>query len=170
MNSNYNALSVKLTRRMSSGLTFLVGYTYSHSIDDGSGLRTLGTDQIGMENSYCLECERGPSIFDQRQRLVMSALYQLPFGKGRSYLNHGVAATLIGGWDLGMIYSQASGSPVDITTSCQSQYRRQLHGPAECGSRREPGAQQSHCTGSGLTCKPFPSHCRTRSETRDATR
>ena len=120
VNSNYNAGSIKLTRRMSSGITFLVGYTYSHSIDDGSGLRTLGTDQIGMENSYCLECERGPSIFDQRQRLVMSALYELPFGKGRTYMNHGVAATLIGGWDLGMIYSQASGSPVDITTSCQS--------------------------------------------------
>src|SRR5260370_23312021 len=121
VNSNYNALSAKLTRRMSSGLTFLVGYTYSKSIDDGSGLRTLGTDQIGAQNSYCLKCERGLSIFDQKQRFVASALYQLPFGKGRSYMNHGVAGTLIGGWDLGMIYSMASGSPVNIMDgTCQS--------------------------------------------------
>jgi carboxypeptidase family protein len=121
VNSNYNALSAKLTRRMSSGLTFLLGYTYSKSIDDGSGLRTLGTDQIGAQNSYCLPCERGLSIFDQKHRFVASALYQLPFGKGRSYMNHGVAGTLIGGWDLGMIYSIASGSPVDIMDgTCQS--------------------------------------------------
>ena len=39
---------------MSSGFTFLLGYTYSKSIDDGSGLRTLGTDQIGAQNSYCI--------------------------------------------------------------------------------------------------------------------
>jgi len=121
VNSNYNAFSAKLTRRMSSGLTFLLGYTYSKSIDDGSGLRTLGTDQIGAQNSYCLACERGLSIFDQKHRFVASALYQLPFGKGRSYMNHGVAGTLIGGWDLGMIYSMASGSPVDIMDgTCQS--------------------------------------------------
>jgi len=121
VNSNYNALSAKLTRRMSSGLTFLLGYTYSKSIDDGSGLRTLGTDQIGAQNSYCIPCERGLSIFDQKHRFVASALYQLPFGKGRSYMNHGVAGTLIGGWNLGTIYSMASGSPVDILDgTCRS--------------------------------------------------
>jgi hypothetical protein len=114
VNSNYNALSAKLTRRMSSGLTFLLGYTYSHSIDDGGGERTIGTDQLGAQNSYCIPCERGSSIFDQRQRFVASALYQLPFGKGHTYMNHGVASTLIGGWDLGMIYTKASGSPVGI--------------------------------------------------------
>ncbi len=121
VNSNYNALSGKLTRRMSSGLTFLLGYTYSKSIDDGSGLRTLGTDQIGAQNSYCLSCERGLSIFDQKHRFVASALYQLPFGRGRSYMNHGVAGTLLGGWNIGMIYSMASGSPVNIADgTCQS--------------------------------------------------
>jgi hypothetical protein len=114
VNANYNALSVKLTRRMSRGFTYLLGYTYSKSIDDGSGLRTLGTDQIGAQNSYCIPCERGLSIFDQRQRFVASTLYQLPIGKGHTYMNHGVAGTLIGGWDIGMIYSMASGSPVNI--------------------------------------------------------
>jgi len=114
VNSNYHGFSARVTRRMSSGLTFLLGYTYSKSIDDGGGQRTLGTDQIGAQNSYCIPCERGLSIFDQKHRFVASALYQLPFGKGRAYMNRGVAGSLIGGWDLGMIYSKAAGSPVDI--------------------------------------------------------
>ena len=114
VDSNYNGLSAKLTRRMSSGFTFLLGYTYSKSIDDGSGLRTLGTDQIGAQNSYCIPCERGPSIFDQRQRLVASTLYQLPLGKGHALMNGRVANALAGGWDLGVIWSMATGSPVNI--------------------------------------------------------
>ena len=114
VNANYNALSARVTRRMSSGFTYLLGYTYSKSIDDGSGLRTLGTDQIGAQNSYCISCERGLSIFDQKHRFVASTLYQLPFGKGHALMNGRVASALAGGWDLGVIWSMATGSPVDI--------------------------------------------------------
>jgi hypothetical protein len=114
VNSNYNALSAKFSRRMSSGLTFLLGYTYSKSIDDGSGQRTIGTDQLGAQNSYCISCERGQSIFDQRQRFVASTLYQLPFGKGHTLMNGRVANAFAGGWDLGVIWSMATGSPVGI--------------------------------------------------------
>lgn len=114
VNSNYNSLAVKLTRRMSSGFTYLLGYTYSKSIDDGSGERIIGTDNIDAQNEYCIKCERGLSSFDQRQRFVASTLYELPFGRGRTFLNHGLAGTLLGGWDLGMIWTMASGSPVDI--------------------------------------------------------
>ena len=114
VNANYNALSVKVTRRMSSGFTYLLGYTYSKSIDDGSGLRTLGTDQIGAQNSYCIPCERGLSIFDQKHRFVASTLYQLPFGKGHALMNSRVGSAIAGGWDLGVIWSMATGSPVDI--------------------------------------------------------
>jgi hypothetical protein len=115
VNGNYHALSAKVTRRMSSGFTFLLGYTYSKSIDDGSGLRTLGTDQIGAQNSYCLACERGLSIFDQKHRFVASTLYQLPFGKGHALMNNPVANAIVGGWDLGVILAKASGSPVNIS-------------------------------------------------------
>jgi outer membrane receptor protein involved in Fe transport len=114
VNSNYNSLAAKLTRRMSNGFTFLLGYTYSKSIDDGSGERIVGTDNIDAQNEYCLKCERALSTFDQRQRFVASTLYQFPFGRGRAYLNHGLAGALAGGWDLGTIWSVASGSPVDI--------------------------------------------------------
>ena len=115
VDSNYNSLGVKLTQRMSKGFTYLLSYTYSKSIDDGSGERIIGTDNIDAQNEYCLQtCERGLSSFDQRQRFAASALYQLPFGKGRTFLNHGLAGAIAGGWDFGTIWSVASGSPVDI--------------------------------------------------------
>jgi hypothetical protein len=114
VNSNYNSLAMKLTRRMSSGFTYLLGYTYSKSIDDGSGERIIGTDNIDAQNEYCISCERSLSSFDQRHRFVASTLYELPFGRGRTYLNHGLAGVFGGGWDLGMIWTMASGSPVNI--------------------------------------------------------
>jgi hypothetical protein len=114
VNSNYNSLAAKITRRMSSGLTYLVGYTWSKSIDDGSGKRVLGTDNLQPQNTYCISCERGRSIFDQRQRLISSVLYELPFGRGRKYMNHGITANLGGGWDLSGGWAYATGAPIQI--------------------------------------------------------
>ncbi len=113
--ANYHSLSAKVTRRMSSGLTFLTGYTFSKSIDNGSGIRTLGTDTLFPQNSYCVAtCERGLSIFDTRHRFVTSVLYDVPFGKGRQFLNHGIASTLIGGWELSSIFTVSSGFPLNV--------------------------------------------------------
>jgi hypothetical protein len=114
--SNYHSFSVKLTRRFSSGLTYLAGYTFSRSIDDGSGIRTLGSDPLFPQNSYCISCERGLSIFDTRHRFVTSVLYDLPFGKGRPLLNHGVQSTLLGGWELSSIFTVSTGFPLTVTT------------------------------------------------------
>jgi hypothetical protein len=114
VNSNYNSLTGKLTRRMSSGLTYLIGYTFSKSIDDGSGKRVLGTDNLQPQNTYCISCERGLSIFNQKHRFVSSVLYEVPFGRGRKYLSRGLVSTLAGGWDLGGIWSMASGAPIEI--------------------------------------------------------
>ncbi len=114
--SNYHSLSLKLTRRMTNGLTYLAGYTFSRSIDDGSGIRTLGSDPLFPQNSYCVSCERGLSIFDTRHRFVSSVLYDLPFGKGRHFLNHGIASSVIGGWELSSIFTVSSGFPLTVTT------------------------------------------------------
>jgi hypothetical protein len=110
--SNYHSLSLKATRRFASGLTYLAGYTFSRSIDDGSGIRTLGSDPLFPQNSYCISCERGLSIFDTRHRFVTSVLYDVPFGKGRRFLNHGIASTVIGGWEVGSIFTVSSGFPL----------------------------------------------------------
>ncbi|PWU00783.1 MAG: hypothetical protein C5B51_24380 [Terriglobia bacterium] len=114
IDSNYHSLAAKLTRRLSSGLTFLAGYTLSKSIDDGSGIRVIGTDGVHPQDSRCLRCERSRSIFDARQRFVSSILYALPAGKGRRFFNHGAARIIAEGWEVGSIVTVSSGFPLYI--------------------------------------------------------
>jgi len=77
-------------------------------------VRTLGSDALFPQNAYCLQCERGRSIFDQRHRFVTSAVYALPFGKGRRYMNQGLIGRLAGGWDLNSILTLGSGFPLNV--------------------------------------------------------
>jgi hypothetical protein len=115
-NSNYHALTAKITRRFSKGLTFLAGYTWSKSIDNASGIRTLGADSLFPQNSYCGSCERSLSVFDTRHRFVTSLLYELPFGKGKAFLNQGgVVNAILGGWNLSSIITiQPNGFPLTV--------------------------------------------------------
>ena len=62
-----------------------MSYTWSKSIDETSGIRTSDSDTLFSQNGYCLRCERGLSAFDNRHRLVVSGLYDLPIGKGRKW-------------------------------------------------------------------------------------
>ena len=111
--AHYDSLSVKLQRRFSQGLTYLVGYTFSKSIDTASGIRNNGGDTLFPQNSYCIRCERGLSIFHFSHRLVTSTLYELPLGKGKSFLNRGgVTNVLAGGWQLGSIITLQTGFPI----------------------------------------------------------
>ena len=90
--AKYNSLAVKLTRRLDKGLSVLGGYTFSKSTDNGSGIRTLNGDTLFPQDSDCLECEWGLSIFDVRHRFVSSILYELPFGDGKPFLQTASAA------------------------------------------------------------------------------
>ncbi len=110
-NSNYNSLAVTLTRRLSAGLTLLSSYTWAKSIDDVSAIRGQ-SDTIFPQNSRCLECERALSAFNVGQRFVLSALYELPVGSGRAFLNHGgIINQIVGGWQIGSIYTAQTGLP-----------------------------------------------------------
>jgi len=115
VNANYNSFSAKLTRRYSQGLTLLAGYTWAKAIDNGSGIRTLGADTLFPQNSYCIQCERALSVFDTRHRFVSSVIYDIPFGKGRRYMDRGgVANAVLGGWQLGSIVTVSTGFPLTV--------------------------------------------------------
>lgn len=110
-NSNYNSLGMKLTRRLSSGLTLLAAYTWAKSIDDVSAIRGQ-SDTIFPQDSRCLECDRGLSAFNVAHRFVISALYELPFGSGKAFLNRsGIVNEIVGGWQIGSIYTLQTGLP-----------------------------------------------------------
>jgi hypothetical protein len=115
-NGSYNGLSGKLTKRYSSGLTYLMSYTYSKSLDTSTAIRTLGNDTLFPQDSYCRRCEKGRSSHDARQRFVTSALWDLPFGKGRKHdLKNPVANTLVGGWQVGTFLTLQSGFAMTVT-------------------------------------------------------
>lgn len=113
--AKYNSLAVKVTRRLNRGLSILAGYTLSKSTDNGSGIRTLNGDTLFPQDSFCVECEWGRSIFDVRHRFVSSVLYELPFGQGKRLLPTGIGAALLGGWQISAITSISSGFPRNVT-------------------------------------------------------
>ena len=115
VNANYQSLAAKLTHRLTKGLTYLVGYTFSKAMDDGSGIRAA-TNDAAIQNSWCVQCEHGLSPFDQRHRFVTSILYQLPAGKGHRMFASGIANQALGGWQLSSIITKSTGSPLGIAT------------------------------------------------------
>jgi hypothetical protein len=117
--ARYNSLTAKLTRRLDNGFSALVGYTFSKSEDNGSGIRTLNGDALFPQDSNCAAnevssgCEWGQSIFDVRHRIVSSILYELPFGEGKPWAQSGIGAAILGGWQFTNILSLSSGFPRD---------------------------------------------------------
>ncbi len=112
----YNGLGVKLTKRYNSGLTYLVSYTYSKSIDTATAIRNQGGDVLFPQNSYCRSCEKARSSHDARHRLIPSVLWELPFGKGRKFgIDNPVGNALGGGWQLSTNLTLQTGFPVTIT-------------------------------------------------------
>jgi hypothetical protein len=111
--STYNALLLSLERRFSSGLSFQGRYTWSHSINDGS---VGGGESNGPENVNCLACDKGPSVFDVRNNVTVNAVYELPFGPGKTFLNsEGALGKIVGGWQMSSIGFWHTGHPLTIT-------------------------------------------------------
>jgi hypothetical protein len=111
INSNYSSLQVKADKRFSHGLSSLLAYTWSHSIDGASvffGSGANGTT-IFPQNNYDLAAERGNSDFDIRHRLSWSVLYEIP--------NLRRLPKVLGeGWQLGGILSLQTGQPFSVLT------------------------------------------------------
>jgi hypothetical protein len=110
-NSNYNAFSARLQQRYARGLTYLLSYTWSRSIDDSSALRAHNGDAGQQpQDSRNLRPERGLSNFHLQHRAAASLLWDVPLGKGRAYLSHSRALDLVaGGWQLGSIVAIQTG-------------------------------------------------------------
>jgi Carboxypeptidase regulatory-like domain/TonB dependent receptor-like, beta-barrel len=110
--STYNGLNLSLERRLKNGLSFQGRYTWSHSINDGS---VGGGESNGPENVNCLQCDKGPSVFDIRHNFTLDAVYQLPFGPGKAFLNDsGALGKVVGGWQLSTIGLWHTGHPLTV--------------------------------------------------------
>ena len=114
-NSNYNALQARFQQRLFHGLSSLVSYTWSKSIDDASNFFSSAGDPNFPQNSFNVAAERGRSNFDVRHRLSLSYSYALPFGKGRQHLaDDGWVSTVLTGWETHGIITLQSGRPFTV--------------------------------------------------------
>jgi hypothetical protein len=115
--SNYNSLQAKLEKRTSHGLGFLATYTWSHTLDDTSdagGLSTAVGDRNMALIPYTEEYTNSP--YDVRNRFTLNGNYQLPFGKGRAFLNQSRWEDLtVGGWSSSLTFTAQSGTPFSVS-------------------------------------------------------
>ncbi len=113
--SIYQAAQVTVEHRLSHGLSFLLGYTYSRNSDN---IGELGTS-ASIQDNGCLKCEWSIADLDQTNVLRMSGLYQLPFGPRMQFLNHGLVSHALGGWELGFTLVHNTGQPLSLTSPVQ---------------------------------------------------
>jgi hypothetical protein len=111
----YNSLQVKLTRQMSRNSSFLLSYTYGHSLDNGPAPFDMNSGNQ-PQNPYNLKDEYATSDADVRHNVVFSGDYNLPFGKGQAFgSNWGqLADAIVGGWKFGGILTMHTGTPVNV--------------------------------------------------------
>jgi len=116
--SNFNALQVSVNRRFHNNLFLSGNYMYSHALDDGS---VGGGDGDSPENVACYTCDYSSSDFDSRNSGTVSAVYDLPFGRGQRFLNSGKAIDLLaGGWSVNSLLLARAGLPINVTLSRSS--------------------------------------------------
>ncbi len=113
--STYHSFQFTAERRYSNGLSALVSYTNSKLIDDSfsiaGGGGGSGDFRVGRLNRAQ---DRAIDEEDISQRLVVSAVYELPFGHGRRFLKDGVLSRIIGGWQLNTITTLQTGRPLKV--------------------------------------------------------
>ena len=111
--ATFNALTMKVTRRFSSGLSFDADYTFSKSLDDASDAGTTNAEYNLPQNAYAPGLEAGPSSFDHRHRLTANAVYDFPFAKDSAGWRH----RLLGDWTGSGIVIIQSGAPFTVNLS-----------------------------------------------------
>jgi hypothetical protein len=117
-NANYNSLQVQFTKRYSSGLSILAGYTYAKQITDNEGEEGAYSDggaPQGQDDNHPGQ-ERGLGVDDVRHRITFSSIYLLPFGEGKRFANSNsrLLNAVVGGWTLTNIISWQTGFPISI--------------------------------------------------------
>ena len=115
--SNYNSLQASISRRFASGLSLNLNYTWSHFLDDqdSSGYGGAAGTQT-VQRSYDPAASYGASNFDVRNAFKGRVVYELPFGKGKMFLNKSnLLAAVIGGWQASGTFVLSSGFPFTPT-------------------------------------------------------
>jgi hypothetical protein len=108
--SYYNGATLSINRRVAHGSYLRLSYTFAHAIDDGQDALVAGQPAT-VQNSYNPAAERGPSVTDQRQRLVVAfSVEPRPFHRGHEILGH-----VFNDWKFSSVVNYGSGRPFSAT-------------------------------------------------------
>ena len=107
--SMYHALQISANRRMSGGLLLAGSYSWSKAMEEGES----------HQNSYDVRASRSVASYDIPHRLVLSALYEIPIGRGRRFAASAPALVdaIVGGWQINGIVTVQTGTPLTISAS-----------------------------------------------------
>jgi hypothetical protein len=110
--SVYNDATLSIRRRMTSGIYFMLSYTFAHAVDDGQDALVAGRPAT-VQNSYAPNSEKGPSVTDQRHRFAFSyVLAPKPFHRDHEWL-----ARLFNNWKTSGVVTIGSGRPISATVT-----------------------------------------------------
>jgi len=111
LSSSYNSLQIAFSRAFSRGLMLKGAYTWSHAIDysDDDGWTGVNFNYAPM-----FQRNRATAGFDVPQNFQIGWVYELPFGKGKSHINTGPAALIVGGWQLSGREAMYVGTPFTV--------------------------------------------------------
>jgi hypothetical protein len=115
--ASYEAMVASLNRRFRQGFNLQVSYTWSKNETDADSAIAFSyaNNRSQSQDPNNLHTEKSVSIQNTPQQISISYLYELPFGKGKMFLNKGNALNvLVGGWKLSGIQRYQSGNPIDF--------------------------------------------------------
>ena len=111
--SNYHSMQFELRRQFRNGLFGQVNYTWADTKTDSAG--TAQNRFEAFMDNFRPELSTGRSIFHVTNVINANAIYELPFGSGKRWLNgDGVTNAIVGGWQMASIVAWQSGSPISI--------------------------------------------------------
>jgi Carboxypeptidase regulatory-like domain/TonB dependent receptor len=153
--SEYHSLQARIERRFVGGWSLLSAYTWSRSYDDVSAhLGSAANGGTGApQNSFDPLADWGPSDFDTPQRWVVSYIWDLPFGRGRRWLDRrSPLNALLDNWTVTGITAFQSGRPFTVYYGASANYSRTSN-----GANGGPGLDRPNLAGSPQMSDPKPS-------------
>lgn len=119
--SNYNAFNLRVEKRYTAGLSFLLNYTFQKNLEEGGSGPSAFTQNGGTSialDTYNLSREKGLAPIDVTHTFSFSYGYELPWGPGKHWLSsHSPISQVIGGWQVNGITTLRGGFPTDIRTN-----------------------------------------------------
>ena len=108
----YNAFQTSVEHRFSAGFNVLAAYTFAKSLGTADG----NVNQCDIQNAHDVAAEKGPTTPDFRHQLVVSYVYELPYGKGKHFGGdaNAIAQAVLGGWQVAGVTTAHSGEAFDV--------------------------------------------------------